>query len=195
MANVLAHKTRRSWPSSALTAGLVVALSGACAGDRAVAPPTGSAAAARLAAPSTGADAHQALATLRRATARYHRLDAALADGFVFLHGCEVRPGEGAVGSLYVHFERLMDGVVDPERPDALVYEPGRGGRKQPVLVAAEFAVPYPLWTAPEPPTFLGAELQPEDEFGVWGLHVWVWRDNPAGMFAEANPRVSCGVE
>src|SRR5688572_30855281 len=42
---------------------------------------------------NTRADAAaRALATLRRATARYHDLTAATDDGFVFLHGCESRP-------------------------------------------------------------------------------------------------------
>ena len=26
-----------------------------------------------------------------------------------------------------------------------------------------------------------------------YDLHVWLWRFNPAGMFAQFNPRVSCG--
>jgi hypothetical protein len=73
-----------------------------------------------------------------------------------------------------------------------LVYEPaGRSDRAK--LVAVEFAVPYALWTDPNPPAFLGAEFPREDEFGVFGLHVWVWRNNPHGLFAEANPRISCG--
>lgn len=134
-----------------------------------------------------------ALATLRRVTARYHDLNAALVDGFVLLHPCEERPGEGPVGLVYYHPGRLMDGLIDPETPDALVYEPSK--KEQPKLVGVEFAVPYSLWTKPEPPSFLGTTFQPEDEFGVWGLHIWVWRDNPEGMFAESNPRVSCEAE
>lgn len=118
--------------------------------------------------------ADAALATLRRATARYHDLDTAIADGFVLLHPCEERPGEGPVGIVYVHLDRLLDGVIDAESPDALVYEPSHHGR--PKLVGVELAVPFELWTAPEPPRFLGAVFQPEDEFGVWALHAWVWR-------------------
>ena len=140
----------------------------------------------------TSAADQMAIATIRKATAAYHDLDAALADGFVLLHPCEVRPGEGPVGIVYIHFERLLDGVIDPETPDALVYEPSLNGR--PKLVGAEFAVPFALWTDPNPPQFLGAEFQPEEEFGVWGLHVWAWRHNPEGMFAEANPNVSCAA-
>jgi hypothetical protein len=132
-----------------------------------------------------------AIAALQRVTARYHQLDVALAEGFVLLHPCEDRPGEGPVGAVYVHIGRLLDGAVNPELPDALVYEPSKKGSAK--LVAAEFAVPYAL--SPNPPSFLGAQFQPEDEFGVWALHVWIWRSNPEGLFAEANPRVSCNAD
>lgn len=136
---------------------------------------------------------NDALATLRRATARYHNLDAALADGFVFLHGCEVRSDEGPVGTVYVNMQRLLDGVIDPSLPDGLIYEPRTNA--PPRLVAVELAVPYALWAGSQPPTFLGATFQHEDEFGVFGLHVWIWRDNPNGLFAEVNPNVSCTEE
>lgn len=131
----------------------------------------------------------RALTEMARATARYHRLDAAIADGFVFLHGCESRPDEGPVGMVYVHMGRLTDGVIDPSAPDALVYEPRKRGR--PKLVGVELAVPYGS-PGEAPPEFFGVPFQPEDEFGVWGLHVWLWRFNPEGLFAESNPRVSC---
>ena len=176
-----------------------LALAAACGGDQSLAPAAERQLAARLSAipvhAGAQAGAQQALATLRRVTARYHDVDAAIADGFVFFHGCEVRPGEGAVGTLYVHFDRLMDGVIDPARPDALVYEPSRTTGGKPTLVAAELAVPIALWSQPGAPTFLGAEFQAEEEYGVYGLHVWIWRNNPEGLFAEANPQVSCGAE
>ena len=170
-----------------------ITLCAACADSAPVAPSNDPAVSTPAATRSSGAEAERAIATLRRVTARYHNLNAALEDGFVFLHGCEVRPGEGGVGALYVHFERLLDGVLDPGSPDALVYEPARNGRERPRLVAAELAIPYGLWKGDGPPRFLGAEFQREDEFGVYGLHVWIWRHNPEGMFAEGNPRVSCG--
>ena len=140
--------------------------------------------------PATDTDG--VIATLQRVTARYHNLDVAIADGFVLLHPCESRPGEGPVGIVYVNFARLLDGLVDPASPDALIYEPTRNGRER--LVGVEFAIPYPLWTQQTPPQFLGATFQREDEFGVFALHVWVWRHNPDGLFAEANPNVSCGA-
>jgi hypothetical protein len=137
-----------------------------------------------------GADAVRALTTMASATARYHDLDAAKADGFAFLHGCETRGDEGPVGIVYVHMGRLTDGVIDPAKPDALIYEPRKNGK--PKLIGVELATPFALWGEPEPPTFLGRTFQVEDEFGVWGFHVWLWTVNPDGLFAESNPRVSC---
>lgn len=132
------------------------------------------------------------LAIIERATVRYKNIDNAIADGFVLLHDCETRDG-GAAGALYYHPARLTDGVLDPASPDALLYEPSPTGK--PRLVAAELAIPYSLWTDTTPPTLLGNAFQAEDEFGVWALHVWIWRRNPNGMFAESNPRVSCGSD
>jgi len=137
-------------------------------------------------------DTDGAIATLQRVTARYHRLSVAKDDGFVLLHPCEARGDEGPVGTVYVNIARLMDGVIDPENPDALIYEPTRSGDFR--LVGVEFAVPKALWTNTELPKFLGATFQSEDEFGVYALHAWVWRNNPKGLFAETNPRVSCGA-
>jgi len=141
----------------------------------------------------TRANDHKTLAEIRRVTARYHDLDRAIADGFVFLHGCEVRTDEGPVGTVYINFQRLLDGEINPKLPDGLIYEPRVN--RPPRLVAVEFAVPYTLWTQPQPPTFQGATFQREDEFGVFGLHVWVWRHNPNGLFAETNPKVTCTPE
>ena len=84
---------------------------------------------------------------------------------------------------------RLTDGVINPENPDALIYEPTAKGL---TLVGVEFAIPFSLWTQPQPPQLLGRTFQREDEFGVFALHAWVWRENPTGLFAETNPRVTC---
>jgi len=138
----------------------------------------------------TSQDEAELVATIQRATARYHNLDAAIADGFVFLHDCETRPAEGPAGTVYVNLGRLLDGVADPASPDALLYEPRADGHLK--LVGVELAIPYALWTQQAAPALLGTDFQREDEFGVFGLHVWVWRDNPEGLFAESNPRISC---
>lgn len=133
---------------------------------------------------------HKALAQLRRATAPYHNVRKALADGFVLLEECEERGGDGEVGAVYVNVGHISDGIADPTKPDALLYEPRRNGKQ--TLVGVELVIPYPAWTAGEPPEFFGHPYQREDEFGVFGIHIWIWRHNPNGMFAETNPRVSC---
>ena len=138
-----------------------------------------------------GADAVRVLTTMAQATARYHDVAAALADDFVFLHGCETRGDEGPVGIVYINMGRLTDGAIDPAKPDGLIYEPRKNGK--PKLIGVEFATPYALWSNPQPPTFLGRSFQAEDEFGVWGLHVWLWSVNPEGLFAESHPGVTCG--
>ena len=185
MTSTITHPLKRPLALVAITVVL-----GACADGTPVAPDAQSVMSARIGAAQSAENANP-IATIRRVTARYHDLDAALADGFVFLHGCEVRGDEGPVGELYVHFARLLDGVIDPASPDALLYQPMKNGSRK--LIGVELAIPYPMWTAPQPPQFMGAEFQREDEFGVWGLHVWAWNANPEGMFAEANPNVSCG--
>jgi hypothetical protein len=94
------------------------------------------------------------------------------------------------VGTVYVKFAHALDGTIDPSKPDDLLYEPAQNGRLN--LTGVELAIPYALWTETEPPQFLGATFQREDELGVIGLHVWIWRHNPDGMLAPANPRVFC---
>jgi len=132
-----------------------------------------------------------AIQTLRRVTARYHDIENARRDNFVLLHDCETRLNDEPVGTVYVNLGRLTDGVINLEKPDALIYEPGPEGL---TLVGVELAIPYQLWPHTEPPTLLGATFQREDEFGVFALHAWVWRSNPDGLFAETNPRVRCAA-
>lgn len=138
--------------------------------------------------PTPGPDVEGAILELARATARYHDLDAAIADGFVFIHECEVEE-EGPVGTVYGHPDRIGDGELDASLPDALLYEPTANGLE---LIGVEMVMPYAVWTENDPPEFLDQALRPEDELQVFGLHVWIWRDNPEGLFAPVNPNVSC---
>lgn len=142
---------------------------------------------------AAAAEYNTVIAQLRSATARYHDVNAALADGFVPVGECEVEEGEAPGGIPYANLDWLLDGMIDPARPDALLYEPAANGRL--TLVGVELAVPYPMWTSAEAPELLGHTFRNEDGMGVFGLHIWVWRHNPDGMFAWGNPRVSCGDE
>lgn len=134
-------------------------------------------------------DLEQALATMRAATAQYHDIQNALNDGFVLRLECGSEAEGDGMGALYANRTRVRDGRIDPALPDGLIYEPTSDGAR---LVGVEFLMPYALWPSVDPPTFFGATFQREDEGGVFGLHVWIWLHNPNGMFAEANPGVTC---
>ena len=184
MTSTMHHTIARSLYAAA--AALSIA---ACAGDAPVAPATSRMPATPQLAAAVRDEASVA-ATLRRVTDRYRNIETAKAEGFVLLHDCESRPGEGPVGTVYVHVGRLLDGKISAERPDALIYEPRREGRF--TLVGVELAIPYAMAPNQQAPSLLGHTFQDEPEFGVFALHAWVWRDNPDGMFAETNPKVSC---
>jgi hypothetical protein len=47
-------------------------------------------------------------------------------------------------------------------------------------------------WQGATPPELLGQRFHPHSFLPIYKLHVWLWRDNPAGMFADWNPKVSC---
>jgi hypothetical protein len=128
------------------------------------------------------------LESARRATAAYHDLDRALAAGYQKFLPCFDDPSAGGMGQHYVNFG-LLDGTVDAAAPEALVYEVAPSGER---LVAVEYLVPYTAVpsTAP-PPTLFGAAFSRHDDLGVWALHAWIWRPNPAGMHADFNPRVA----
>ena len=168
---------------------LAAALSLAACADRA---PTAPDEAASPALATARADHQAALAELRRVTARYHDVSVAVADGFVPVTvECEEEEGGPVMPIPYAHFGRILDGRLDASLPDALLYEPDANGRLR--LVGVEVAML--LSAQPEPPTFLGVPLEREEALGVYGLHIWVWRHNPAGMFAEGNPHVTCGAD
>jgi len=141
---------------------------------------------------------NKTLADIRQATARYHSLDAALADGFQLGSNCVSSP-LGGMGYHYVNFSRIFDGTIDPSQPEALVYEPMKNGKLR--LVAVEYIVDAETWQAQhDAPPVLGDEefdnyLSLEGNplgFPHYQLHAWVWKHNPSGLHAAFNPTVSC---
>ncbi len=133
------------------------------------------------------------LATLRSATAGFHRYVVAKDAGytFLFMNMCmeDQSPAKlGGMGNHYVN-TALLDGSVDVAHPEALLYEPGGNGQLK--LVAVEYVIPKAAWTSSEPPELFGQKFK-LNAFDLWALHVWVWKDNPSGLYADWNPRVSC---
>jgi heme exporter protein D len=135
------------------------------------------------------------LAKVRRATARFHRIEAAQAAGYDLrpnLDYCFDNPGVGGMGYHYINTD-ILDLALNALRPEAMVYTPGRNGQLR--LGAVEYIVPAAEWDAAghaEPPSVLGHPLHLNEKLGVYVLHAWIWRHNPAGMFEDWNPNVSC---
>lgn len=131
------------------------------------------------------------VARIRAATAGFRSLDVAVAAGYRRdVAHCIANPPQGAMG--YHHENRaLLDDVLDVERPEILVYERLPDGEYR--LNGVEYIVPFSVWPGDrEPPTVMGRELKPAPSLRLWYLHVWVWLENPSGLFADWNPRVTC---
>jgi len=94
------------------------------------------------------------------------------------------------MGVHYVNGALLKDGIVDIAKPEAVMYEPKADGKMD--LVAVEYiafkgpaALDDHLFNFVTEPNRYGL-----DKF--YELHVWAWRPNPTGAFADNNPNVSC---
>jgi hypothetical protein len=101
-----------------------------------------------------------------------------------------------------------VDGVgthIDFLKPSILIYEPRADGSME--LVAVENLVFAAAWKAAgyaEPPSFHGVPYDsmiddpntPIDEAHMFephfDRHVWIYRENPNGVFTPFNPAVSC---
>jgi hypothetical protein len=136
-------------------------------------------------------------ADVRRATAAFQDLEAAKTAGYALLHGCVTGPDSGAMGVHFANGALVGDGELDVNKPEALLYEQ-KGGRMQ--LVAVEYVVLADGWSAKHamPPVLKGQLFSytgSPNRYGIpafYSLHVWAWKANPSGMFADWNPRVSC---
>lgn len=145
-----------------------------------------------------GSTTAQELARARRALARYQDVRVAEAEGYV------LKPIDGAVcvsdttrtgGAMGIHYlnPALIDGRVDPLRPEVLLYAAdGRGGLR---LLGVEYFEPD---TGQPVPSVFGQPLEGPmagHEPGMpvhYDLHVWLWHANPDGIFATWNRTVRC---
>ncbi len=147
------------------------------------------------------------LAQVRRVTARFHRVEEAVAAGYElgWVNGAGVRiisgcvtnvanPAAGAMGYHYFHPQLVADNAVDPLEPEVLVYAPAADGGLK--LAAVEWVVRGPNTNPPgvsSPPSVLGMPMHIlVPAVGFYIKHAWVWMNNPSGMFEDWNPEVSC---
>ena len=138
------------------------------------------------------------IAQIRGEVAAFHDIDKAIEAGYNPFLSCLLDEIEGGMGQHYVNAEVVGDGMVDPLRPEALVYEPRADGSL--ILVALEYLVPLALWTEDDPPVLFGhsfhentkiTEENPEAK-PAWILHLWIGTHNPNGIFTDYNPTVFC---
>ena len=132
--------------------------------------------------------------TLRNATSKFHDLAAAEAAGYpTKLPRCVADSTMGGMG-YHMVYRQLFDEKLEIEHPEMLIYAPVDGGKLE--FVGVEYAVPFrSLPATSKPPRLFGQELRKYDEpLNYWAIHVWAWRKNAAGLFADWNPSVTCSV-
>lgn len=129
------------------------------------------------------------LRQVRKANARFADVAQAVKEGYAPIP-CTSGVDGGAMGIHYVNGDLIKDDDLDIAKPEAVMYEPDAGGNLH--LVAVEYITT-------KGPASLGGQLfsltGAPNRYGLpafYELHVWAWRDNPKGAFADMNPRVSC---
>ncbi len=146
------------------------------------------------------------LEAARTALAKYSDPLAAVKDGYFSTLACIDFP-QGAMdgtveyppGGMGVHFlnPANIGPQLDPAKPQVLIYEPV--GKKL-VLAAAEWFVPVAA-AGGNVPTIFGQTLAgPMDghepimpaSLRHYDLHVWLWKDNPRGVFTSTNATIKC---
>ena len=160
----------------------------------------------------------QSLSALRPLTASLHDLDAAKAAGYNLLNvptltapdGCISDVHAGGMGYHYTRGNNLADDAIDLLDPEFLVYAPTNAPRKDGVartrLAAFDYFLPFSAkWPAPTNPAFKKAPtlhdfpttsdlpdvaFSSTSRFGGWMIHIWLWEDNPDGLFANFNTSV-----
>lgn len=132
------------------------------------------------------------LAAARAATAKYHDVSVALADGYAPGGPCVASPA----GGMGVHYSNsgLFDGTLDVTAPEILLYVPTESG---PRLVGAEYHLDL-VYSPSSAPVLFGHTFDgPMAGHGPgqpthYDLHVWLWEANPDSIFAPFNPNVHC---
>jgi hypothetical protein len=138
---------------------------------------------------------------VRTATARFKDINVAISEGWVQGTPCVSGPDTGAMGVHFVLPARINNFVLQPDRPQALIYEPLPGGEFR--LVGVEFIVLASTWQSQPDGTTSTPALEGDlmnyvsapNRYGLpafYELHVWAWEDNPKGSFADWNTRVTC---
>jgi hypothetical protein len=137
--------------------------------------------------------------TVREATEKFKDVSVAESEGYKLMFGCVTGPDSGAMGLHYVNMSLVGAGVLDPTRPQIVIYEPAGDGKVK--LTGADFLVLAEQWDKAHPgtpPDLMGQlfhYFEAPNRFGLppfYTLHVWAWKENPNGAFVNWHPNVSC---
>ena len=135
------------------------------------------------------------LNALRAVVEPFKDIEVAQSAGWNLVEGldyCFDNPGVGGMGIHYINVD-LLDTTLDPLKPEAMVYHYGPNGEL--TLGAVEWIVPADAWDAEghgRLPEVMGHHLHLNEALGVYVLHAWIFTENPAGIFEDWNPNVSC---
>jgi hypothetical protein len=135
-------------------------------------------------------DSHSSLVEqVRAANDRFKDVSVAVSEGYSPI-ACASGVDGGAMGVHYVNAKFIAAVVVDIGHPQAVVYEPMPNGEM--ALIAVEYI------TSKGPASLKGQLFNfngAPNRYGLgpfYELHVWAWKANPHGAFADVNPNVSC---
>lgn len=146
------------------------------------------------------------LAAAKAALAKYSDPFVAVKDGYFstvacidFPTGAKDGPVEYPPGAMGIHFlnPANVGPTLDPMKPQVLLYE--QVGDKL-VLTGAEWFMPVAIAGDKAPSIFNQKLAGPMDghepimpaTLRHYDLHVWLWKDNPKGIFTSTNSEVKC---
>ena len=189
---------RRSVMDPKIVAALVLAL--------ALAPRVSEAQAKQAGAPASAAKLSPELMSARDALAKYADPLVAVRDGYFstvacvdYPHGGKDGPVDYPPGAMGIHFlnPANIGPQLDPAKPQVLLYEQV-GGKL--TLTGAEWFAPVAVAGDKAPAIFGQTLVGPMDghepimpaALRHYDLHVWLWKDNPRGMFTSTNAAVKC---
>jgi len=120
---------------------------------------------------------------------RFKDVSVAIGEGYKAIP-CASGIDGGAMGIHYVNPKLLGAGDVAIGHPQAIMYEPMPDGRM--TLIGVEYITQKgPASLEGHLFNFVGAP----NRYGLdpfYELHVWAWKSNPRGAFADMNPDVTC---
>jgi hypothetical protein len=129
------------------------------------------------------------LERVRGANDRFKDVVVAVSEGYSAIP-CASGTDGGAMGIHYVSSKLIAAGTIDIEYPQAVMYEPMADGKM--MLIGVEYITSKgPASLEGQLFNFTGAP----NRYGLgpfYALHVWAWKTNPRGAFADMNPDVTC---